>query len=199
MAATIGPAGTRGLPFSEHPFWGDIPELIPDLARVRDLVIREAASARGPMGEALARYVGRSGKMLRPGLMLVGAWAGKVDPGSPAVERIVQIAAAIETLHLATLVHDDVIDDADLRRGEPSLHALYGRKHAVLMGDYLLSRCFTMIATGTERENALRLATATGHLVRGEINQMFEAAEAIPSAVARTCAGSPARPRCSSG
>jgi heptaprenyl diphosphate synthase len=113
--------------------------------------------------------------MLRPGLLLVGAWAGKADPGAEAGERIVQIAAAIETLHLATLVHDDVIDDADLRRGEPSLHALYGRKQAVLMGDYLLSRCFTMIATGTDRENALRLATATGHLVRGEINQMFEA------------------------
>jgi len=127
------------------------------------------------MGEALARYVGRPGKMLRPGLLLVGAWAGKADPYVQAGERIIQIAAAIETLHLATLVHDDVIDDADLRRGEPSLHALYGRKQAVLMGDYLLSRCFTMIATGTDRENALRLATATGHLVRGEINQMFEA------------------------
>ncbi len=175
MSAPIGPASARGLPFSEHPFWSDIDELIPDLARVRDLVIREATSAGGPMGEALARYVGRPGKMLRPGLLLLGTWAGKVPPGAAAPERIIQIAAAIETLHLATLIHDDVIDDSDLRRGEPSLHALYGRKQAVLMGDYLLSRCFTMVASGTDRENALRLATATGHLVRGEIDQMFDA------------------------
>ncbi|MFW6288280.1 MAG: polyprenyl synthetase family protein [Spirochaetota bacterium] len=175
MAATIGPAFPRGLPFSGHPFWSDIEEVTSDLARVREVVIREAASAGGPMGEALARYVGRPGKMLRPGLLLVGAWAGKADPGANADERIVEIAAAIETLHLATLIHDDVIDDSDLRRGEPSLHAIYGRKQAVLMGDYLLSRCFGMIAAGTDRENALRLATATGHLVRGEINQMFEA------------------------
>jgi len=174
-SAHNGPAIPRGLPLSDYPFWTDVPEVIPDLARVRDLAVREAASAGGAMGEALARYVGRPGKMLRPGLLLVGAWAGKVQPDRPAPDRLVQIAAAIETLHLATLVHDDVIDDADRRRGEPSLHALYGRKQAVLMGDYLLSRCFSMIAEGTERENALRLAAATGHLVRGEINQMYDA------------------------
>lgn len=152
-----------------------MPQLAPDLRRIHDLVVDVAASAGGPIGNALSQYVARPGKMLRPGFVLIGSWAGRSDPDRPADDRLIQIAAAIETLHLATLIHDDVIDDADLRRGKPSLHALYGRKQAVLMGDYLLSRCFSMIAEGTERENALRLAAAVGHLVRGEINQMFEA------------------------
>lgn len=152
-----------------------MPELADDLRRIHGLVVDVASSAGGPIGNALSQYVARPGKMLRPGFVLIGSWAGRSRPDRPADDRIVQIAAAIETLHLATLIHDDVIDDADRRRGDPSLHALYGRKQAVLMGDYLLSRCFSMIAEGTERENALRLAAAVGHLVRGEINQMFEA------------------------
>ncbi len=167
------PASARGSDQESHPIWSGIPELEADLARVRETVLAEAASAGGAMGDALGRYVTRPGKMLRPGFVLIGAWAGQQKAGSSASERTVQIAAAIETLHLATLVHDDVIDDADRRRGEPSLHALHGRKQAVLMGDYLLSRCFSMIGEGTSRENALRIATATGHLVRSEINQMY--------------------------
>lgn len=152
-----------------------MPELAGDLRRIHDLVVDVASSAGGAIGNALSQYVARPGKMLRPGFVIIGSWAGRNRPDRPADDRIVQIAAAIETLHLATLIHDDVIDDADRRRGDPSLHALYGRKQAVLMGDFLLSRCFSMIAEGTERENALRLAAAVGHLVRGEINQMFEA------------------------
>ena len=173
-----GPANERGLPLSDHPFWSELPQVVPNLERVREIVRGEAASAGGAIGQALEHYVARPGKMLRPGFVLIGSWAGKGGSSREASDRIVQIGAAIETLHLATLIHDDVIDDADRRRGEPSLHALHGRKQAVLMGDYLLSRCFTMIAEGTERENALRLAAATGHLVRGEINQMFDSSAA---------------------
>ncbi len=172
-APFASPASARGSVQDDHLIWSGIPEIEADLARVRERVLAEAASAGGAMGDALGRYVARPGKMLRPGFVLIGAWAGQQKAGSAASERIVQIAAAIETLHLATLVHDDVIDDADRRRGEPSLHALHGRKQAVLMGDYLLSRCFSMIGEGTSRENALRLAKATGHLVRSEINQMY--------------------------
>jgi heptaprenyl diphosphate synthase len=91
-------------------------------------------------------------------------------------DHFIQVAAAIEVLHLSTLIHDDVIDDATVRRRGPALHTLYGRRQAVLMGDYLLSRCFSMIADGTSRENALRLASATGHICRGELRQLDETA-----------------------
>jgi heptaprenyl diphosphate synthase len=174
VPASPGPAESPGPPHTEHLFWHDIPEVHGDLDRVRATVLAEAASAGGEIGRALAEYAGRSGKLLRPGFVLIGAWAGPARRRGPASARLIQIAAAIETLHIATLIHDDVIDDADSRRGEPSLHALHGRKRAVLMGDYLLSRCFSMIAGGTSRTNALRLAAATGHLVRGEIGQLHD-------------------------
>lgn len=158
-------------------FWEGNAPLSKDLDRVQARLVSEAAQARGAIGDALVRYVGRRGKMLRPGLAIVGSWAGTARPDRPARTHIVEIAAAIETLHLASLIHDDVIDEADRRRGEPSLHALYGNRQAVLMGDFLLSRCFTMISRKTKRENALRLAAATGHLVQGEISQMMETGE----------------------
>lgn len=153
---------------SRHPFWHELPEIHDDLDRVRDRVIAEASSARGAVGDALCDYVARPGKMLRPGCVIIGSWAGS----SRATDRIIEIAAAVETLHLATLIHDDVIDESPMRRGQPSLHSIYGRREAVLMGDYLLSRCFQMIGQGTSRENALGLAAATGHLVRSELDQL---------------------------
>jgi heptaprenyl diphosphate synthase len=138
---------------------------------VRELLIETAAAAGGGIGTALVNYVSRPGKMLRPAMVILGSWSGKHG----ATTHILEIAAAVETLHLATLIHDDVIDDADKRRGGPALHTLYGKKQAVLMGDYLLAQCFSIITDGTTRENALRLATATSHMVRGELNQMEDA------------------------
>jgi heptaprenyl diphosphate synthase len=162
------PASERGFPISAQAFWSGVPRLHEPLAEVRDRVIAIARSAGGATGHALEQYVSRPGKMLRPALVLLGSWAGK----KRAYQHVVEIAAAVETLHLATLIHDDVIDDADLRRGEPALHTLYGRKRAVLMGDFLFSSCFSVISNGTSRDNALRLAHATTHIVRGELTQL---------------------------
>lgn len=162
------PASERGFPFSTPSFWSGVPQLSKPLADVRERVMGVARSAGGATGQALEQYVSRPGKMLRPALVLLGAWAGKRS----RYQHVVEVAAAVETLHLATLIHDDVIDDADLRRGQPALHTLYGRKRAVLMGDFLFSSCFSIISDGTSRENALRVAQATTHIVRGELTQL---------------------------
>jgi geranylgeranyl pyrophosphate synthase len=152
-------------------YWQWQPELLSELYRVQAIVQEQAQSASGSIGQALVQYTARPGKMLRPAFVILGAWAGPKS-GSPLPEHLIQVAAAVEVLHLSTLIHDDVIDDAPVRRGQPALHTLYGRRQAVLMGDYLLSRCFSMIAAGTNRENAERLATATGHICRGELQQL---------------------------
>ena len=90
----------------------------------------------------IGRFVERSpGKLLRPALVLLAAKCGKPDRG-----RAVNLAAAIELIHMATLTHDDVIDRAKLRRGQPSVSAKYGADKAVLFGDYLYSRAFEMIS-----------------------------------------------------
>jgi heptaprenyl diphosphate synthase len=168
------------------PFWEGYPILQADLLRVSDKIISEASSAGGRVGHALIQYVSRPGKLLRPAFVLIGSWAGRTRAGTlgkrasrPATERMIQLAAAVETLHLATLIHDDVIDDSPTRRKAPSLHALHGRKTAVLMGDYLLTRVFTMIAEGTSRENALRLSRATGVICAGEISQFDQTGEPV--------------------
>jgi heptaprenyl diphosphate synthase len=161
------------------PFWEGFPSLQSDLKRVTELVTSEAAEAGGSVGHALEQYVARPGKLLRPAFVIIGSWAGRTRAGNlrdcarrAAHERVIQLAAAVETLHLATLIHDDVIDDSPMRRGAPSLHSVYGRKTAVLMGDFLLTRCFSMIAEGTTRESAQRLARATGYICSGEIRQL---------------------------
>ncbi len=155
-------------------YWEWEPAVLSELERVAVLVRAQSESAGGTIGNALVQYTSRPGKMLRPALTIIGSWAGP-RIASPLPEHLIQVAAAIEVLHLSTLIHDDVIDDATVRRRGPALHTLYGRRQAVLMGDYLLSRCFSMIADGTSRENALRLASATGHICRGELGQLDEA------------------------
>jgi heptaprenyl diphosphate synthase len=170
----------RGFHISQHSFWAEFPDLHEPLERVRELIGHHAASARGPVGSALQSFVQRPGKMLRPALVIIGSWAGKDAKGAHdegGSKHVLEVATAVETLHLATLIHDDVIDDASRRRGGPTLHTIYGRKHAVLMGDFLLARCFSIIAEGTSRENAQRIATATSHIVQGELSQMKDSVD----------------------
>ena len=174
--SSAGPesSGSQPLPDGAAPgdgYWAWHPSLSAELARVHEAVQEQAQTATGSIGHALVQYTARPGKMLRPAFVIIGSWAGTKSQ-SRLPEHLIQIAAAVEVLHLSTLVHDDVIDDAPVRRGRPALHTLYGRRQAVLMGDYLLSRCFAMISAGTSRENAERLAAATGHMCRGELQQL---------------------------
>lgn len=166
-------------------YWAWQPQMLDSLRKVHEIVVEQAASASGVIGNALLQYTSRPGKMLRPALVIIGSWDGSSPAGNPPAgssprgngdrrDHILQIAAAVEILHLSTLIHDDVVDDARMRRGEPALHTLYGRRQAVLMGDYLFSRCFSIISAGTTRENAERLASATGHMCRGELEQLEE-------------------------
>jgi heptaprenyl diphosphate synthase len=104
--------------------------------------------------------------MLRPALVILAARYGEYDP-----EKILDLAAAVEMLHNATLVHDDIIDEAPLRRGNPALHAVYGNSKAVMMGDYLLSCSFTLAARSTSGTNGLALAHAVARICEGEVNQ----------------------------
>lgn len=88
--------------------------------------------------------LGREGKMMRPLLTIISAHFGTYDS-----KRIVNVATGIEMLHMATLIHDDIIDDADTRRGEPSVQSKYGKDMAVYAGDYLLAKS---LRTGTENQ-----------------------------------------------
>ncbi|MCL2374265.1 MAG: polyprenyl synthetase family protein, partial [Treponema sp.] len=123
--------------------WNDFPGMPEALERVSGIIENLLVSKSPVITEGLAGLFDGGGKLLRPGLLLVAARFGKPRSGG-LQEKHYKLAAALEMLHMATLIHDDVIDDSPLRRGLPSLNSRYGKRDAVLMGDFLLSRCFLL-------------------------------------------------------
>ena len=83
------------------------------------------------------------------------------------------LAAAIEMIHAATLIHDDMIDDAPMRRGQPTAHVEHGNKVAVLLGDLFYTHAFAMVAELGDAWLCQRLTHATNVVCRGELQQMF--------------------------
>jgi geranylgeranyl pyrophosphate synthase len=143
----------------------------PDLAGLLDRAEERLAEVARSHGEVLGRHaegtLSAGGKRLRP--VLVFLCAAEPD------ERLVSAAAAVELLHMATLVHDDVLDAADLRRGRPTVFAEGGRAAATATGDLLFSRAFAELAA-TGSEDAVRaLSGASSALARGELMQRDDA------------------------
>lgn len=112
------------------------------------------------------------GKRLRPALVLLSAAAY----GQPRQDAI-QVAAIIEIIHTATLVHDDVVDEAAVRRGLPSLNSIWDNHVAVLMGDYLLAKALTLILLLDSREMMLTISRSTERLSKGELLQANRGAD----------------------
>jgi geranylgeranyl pyrophosphate synthase len=131
------------------------------------------AEVAGAHGNVLAGHAGGTlaagGKRLRP--LLVFLCAGRTEPD----ERVVAAAAAVELLHMATLVHDDVLDRAPLRRGYPTVFASAGRDAAVATGDLLFSRAFAELAATGSAPAVQALSTASTALARGELMQRDDA------------------------
>ncbi|MCX7961991.1 MAG: polyprenyl synthetase family protein [Burkholderiales bacterium] len=117
----------------------------------------------------VAQYLVESGgKRLRPALLLLAAGAcGSRD------EARIELAAVVEFIHTATLLHDDVVDASDLRRGRSTANARFGNAAAVLVGDFLYSRAFQMmVGAGSMRVMAV-LAEATNAIAEGEVLQLM--------------------------
>src|SRR5207244_4956511 len=116
-------------------------DLRDELERVEALLREAVASGQPLVQEAAAHLLKAGGKRFRPMLVLL---CGHL--GDPADERLVPCAAAIELTHLATLYHDDVIDETSVRRGVPTVNVRYGNSVAVLTGDFLLARASGLAA-----------------------------------------------------
>ena len=161
-------------------FWEHYPTIRSDLERVHQIILENAAAGDGELSRIVRDYAARGGKMLRPAFVLLAAYVrdgrfpaahGRAAAGARIPEKILRIAAAVEMLHMATLIHDDILDDATTRRGRPALHQQIGSKAAVLVGDLLFSRCFAMVADYATMESARGLAAAVAHICAGEIAQ----------------------------
>jgi heptaprenyl diphosphate synthase len=137
-----------------------------ELAAVEAIVAREAAIDDPRAAAAVGDLIRAGGKLLRPRALLLSAALGDYDPGKAR-----PLAAAVELLHTATLVHDDVIDDSPTRRGAQAVHERIGRKDAVLAGDFLFSRCFSLVSGFATAENARAISLAISAMARAEIEQ----------------------------
>lgn len=115
----------------------------------------------------LATY---KGKMLRPSLLLLSWRVLHPDTETPQSVRVA--AGVVELIHLATLVHDDVLDEADLRRGTRTINSLRGNEAAVMLGDYLLSSAFLLCSTIKNPDLNLLLGEVTNTLCAGEVVQL---------------------------
>ena len=146
-------------------FWKPFPETARDLTRVRSVLEDLLKAAPKPVGTELARLFGSGGKALRPAFFLLAARSGDFK------DSFYTLAAALELLHLATLIHDDVIDEAALRRGEESLQARAGPAQAVLYGDLLFAACFNLVTESVEPSQARGLARVVGLMAAAEILQ----------------------------
>ncbi len=143
----------------------------PELARLLESTEERLAQVAEGHGAELARHATGTllagGKRLRP--MLVFLCAGRGDG------RLVRAAAAVELLHMATLVHDDVLDRAALRRGHPTVFAEGGRPAATATGDLLFSRAFAELAATGSPDAVRALSTASSALAQGELMQRADA------------------------
>lgn len=145
--------------------------LADDMTAVNSLIIQRMASEHAPrIPEVTAHLVEAGGKRLRPLLTLASArMCGYDGPYH------VHLAATVEFIHTATLLHDDVVDESNMRRGRKTANLLWDNKSSVLVGDYLFSRSFQlMVETGSLRVLDI-LANASATIAEGEVLQLTAA------------------------
>jgi octaprenyl-diphosphate synthase len=134
-----------------------------------DQVIRSRLTSEVALIGQVAEYiVGSGGKRLRPRLLLLTAGALGYS-GAAAHE----LAAVVELIHTATLLHDDVVDESDLRRGRKTANAMFGNAASVLVGDFLYSRAFQMMVGVGDMGVMQVLADATNVIAEGEVLQLM--------------------------
>ena len=140
------------------------------LARIEERLVALAAGYGPTLAEHAGSTIAAGGKRLRPLLVLLAAGQSPEDPS-----ELVACGAAVELVHSATLVHDDVLDAARLRRGQPTVWAQGGRLLATATGDLLFSRAFAELAATGRLESVRALSRASSALAEGELLQREDA------------------------
>ncbi len=139
-----------------------------------DAVIAQRLGSSVPLVGQVARYIiSAGGKRLRPALLLLACGA----LGYQGAQRF-NIAAVIEFIHTATLLHDDVVDESTLRRGRPTANESFGNPASVLVGDFLHSRAFQMMVDADDMRIMQILSEATNVIAEGEVQQLMNTHDA---------------------
>ena len=151
-------------------FWDSFPQVQKDMIEINQIILKHVNSVPGLLGQALEDTFAVPGKMLRPAcVMLFGAFG---PDATQKHDELQKIATSIETLHNATLIHDDIIDESSMRHGRPSIQTKYGKHIAVYAGDYLFALSLTLLS---ENAQSLHSVIADGktmqNILVGETEQ----------------------------
>ncbi len=142
----------------------------PDMKRVNDLVLSMAGSNVELIPEIAEHLISSGGKRLRPMLTIASALAHDYSG-----EGHVKLAASVEFMHTATLLHDDVVDESDLRRGKRTARTIWGNQASVLVGDFLLGQAFKMMVEVGSMDALAILSNASAVIAEGEVWQLSAA------------------------
>lgn len=145
-----------------------IRDLRPDLEAVEERLRSSAELGFPALGNIIDQLIGAGGKRLRPVMLLLCA-----KPFNYQLDRLLSAAAGIELLHTASLVHDDTIDGAQLRRGQPTLNSMFDTGTVIMLGDYLFARS-AMLAADTMNPRVVAVFASTlGHICDGQLHEIL--------------------------
>lgn len=168
-----------------HPIWHDYPELNSRLVMMKQVIDKNIRIKDKEIKAIINEVMNAGGKLLRPAYMFL---CSEIGPNYDE-DKAIGLAAAIEILHIATLVHDDVIDQSDTRRGKSTLNYLHDNKFAIYAGDYLFSVCFTILSKHSSSLSHLSYnATSMRKILSGEMDQLhsrFQSPDSVKSYLSR--------------
>ncbi|KAF0230370.1 MAG: octaprenyl-diphosphate [Beijerinckiaceae bacterium] len=157
--------------FGEKPEAESIDRLVAlvreDMVRVNETILSRTGSDVTMIPEVAQHLISSGGKRLRPMLTLATAILSRY-----AGQGHIKLAASVEFMHTATLLHDDVVDESDLRRGKPSARKVWGNEASVLVGDFLLGQAFKMMVEVGSLQCLDVLSTAAAVIAEGEVMQL---------------------------
>lgn len=139
-----------------------------DMKRVNETMVSTLSGDVPLISDLSAHIIAAGGKRLRPSLVIACAKLFGYEG-----TRHIELAACVEFIHTATLLHDDVVDESVLRRGEATANALFGNKASVLVGDFILSKAFQMMVADGSLEVLRILSDAAAIISRGEVRQLM--------------------------
>lgn len=152
-----------------HKLWQAYPDLSLDLEKTLSLMENSITLSNKDVEKAILTMINSGGKLLRPAYLILFAEFGK----TPDKEKTIALAAAMETLHTATLIHDDIVDNAAIRRNHPTIQSQFGQDIAVYAGDYLFVSCFKILANYASSFKSIQLnVNSMDRILAGELGQM---------------------------
>ena len=164
-------------------FWKSFPDVERSLTETCELIEQTLHTRNEDIEEDLVTFARSGGKLLSPSFFFLFAQLG--DEEKQEKQQLLKIAASLEILHMATLIHDDIIDDSPLRRGAVTIQSQYGKDVAVYTGDLLFTEFFTLIADAMNGSEFMKInAQGMKRLLLGELDQMshrFDRRMSIPA------------------